>query len=306
MMDDLLDDPRIEQYLDAVTAPFVGVVMPKRVATIRDEIRAHLTAIVSEEESAGKSHADAVDSALARFGDAKTVGRRLLKASGFTMLSEAIHRPLRFLLSRAAFGLFLIGAWLLIMKYITYSVQWHGNVALAAVAGVALAGSFIAVISFAVPWLDTAKFAIQHAINPQRSTIEMGLPRSMVEFLRLPEPRASADLHRAWPAIFAPDGSVKISRSSLRQGRIVGAATAFFPLLLTLFINVYDYVTERASVGSHANLVSNTMYAGLLQVCLTIYVAYIGLQSMRHSDQALESALARLPARYGADGGTRT
>jgi hypothetical protein len=68
-------DPRVEDYLDHVSAPLIGTVPYARRVELRTELREHLEAFVATHEELGSSRDVAVLMALRQFGPPREVGR---------------------------------------------------------------------------------------------------------------------------------------------------------------------------------------------------------------------------------------
>jgi hypothetical protein len=68
-------DPALEEYLDRVYAPLVGVVPYAQRIELRAELREHLQALVTTREESGDSHAGAVRAALTQFGPPHDLAR---------------------------------------------------------------------------------------------------------------------------------------------------------------------------------------------------------------------------------------
>jgi hypothetical protein len=69
-------DARIEDYLDHVCAPLLGVVPYRRRQELRAELRSHLEALVASCEELGSTPELAVLTALREFGNPRAIGRR--------------------------------------------------------------------------------------------------------------------------------------------------------------------------------------------------------------------------------------
>src|SRR5437870_479455 len=68
-------DPRIDDYLDHVYAPLVGVVPYARRQELKAELRAHLETLAASYEELGSTPDGAVVSALRQFGDPSDLSR---------------------------------------------------------------------------------------------------------------------------------------------------------------------------------------------------------------------------------------
>src|SRR5437868_2390555 len=71
----MTSDPRIEDYLDHVCAPLVGLVPYARRMELRTELREHLEAFVDTHEELGSSRDVAVLMALRQFGPPRELAR---------------------------------------------------------------------------------------------------------------------------------------------------------------------------------------------------------------------------------------
>jgi hypothetical protein len=73
-------DPRLDDYLDQVYAPLVGVVPYAKRQELRAELRGHLEALVSGYQELEPDPGAAVPAALRQFGDPRRLARRLARA----------------------------------------------------------------------------------------------------------------------------------------------------------------------------------------------------------------------------------
>jgi hypothetical protein len=69
----LQEDPRIEDYLDQVCAPLVGVVPYARRQELRAELREHLTAMAAAQQELGSGQEAAIVMALRQFGNPRDI-----------------------------------------------------------------------------------------------------------------------------------------------------------------------------------------------------------------------------------------
>src|SRR5260370_38948195 len=69
-------DPRIEDYLDHVSAPLVGLVPYARRQELRAELRGHLEALAASYRELGSAPDTASEQALRQFGDPRELARR--------------------------------------------------------------------------------------------------------------------------------------------------------------------------------------------------------------------------------------
>src|SRR2546427_11434751 len=69
-------DPRIEDYLDHVCAPLVGLVPYARRQELRAELRGHLEALAASYRELGSAPNLASEQALRQFGDPRELARR--------------------------------------------------------------------------------------------------------------------------------------------------------------------------------------------------------------------------------------
>src|SRR6266581_7943431 len=69
-------DPRIDDYLDHVCAPLVGLVPYARRQELRAELRGHLEALVATHEELGSERTAAVVMALRQFGPPRCLSRQ--------------------------------------------------------------------------------------------------------------------------------------------------------------------------------------------------------------------------------------
>ena len=69
-------DPRIEDYLDQVFAPLVGLVPHARRQELRTELRGHLEALAASYREIGSAPNLASEQALRQFGDPRELARR--------------------------------------------------------------------------------------------------------------------------------------------------------------------------------------------------------------------------------------
>jgi hypothetical protein len=86
-------DLRLEDYLDHVSAPLVGVVPFARRQELRAELRAHLMALIATHEELGSSPDVAVVAALRQFGDPGRLARQWVREWGCKTLPTPL-RPL--------------------------------------------------------------------------------------------------------------------------------------------------------------------------------------------------------------------
>jgi hypothetical protein len=68
--------PELDQYLSTLGKEIKDLPAVER-DSVHEELRQHLDAMIAAEEELGAAQAVAIESALASFGDAKTIGRRL-------------------------------------------------------------------------------------------------------------------------------------------------------------------------------------------------------------------------------------
>lgn len=110
-------DALLEDFLDHVCAPLVGVVPYRERQAIRREIGAHLDALVAEHEFQGQSPDDAANSALREMGEPWAAGQAWLEAwSAGRQTSSSASRLARASLTRpfAFFGVAAMLNWLLL------------------------------------------------------------------------------------------------------------------------------------------------------------------------------------------------
>jgi hypothetical protein len=85
-------DPRIDDYLDHVCAPLVGVVPYAQRQELRSELAGHLEALVCGYQELEPDADTAVVAALRQFGDPRRLARRLLRQSEREQSSRHLWR----------------------------------------------------------------------------------------------------------------------------------------------------------------------------------------------------------------------
>jgi hypothetical protein len=77
-------DPRVEDYLDRVCGPLVGIVPYEKRAEIRRELCEHLQALIATHEDLGSTREEAVTAALQQFGDPAKLAQHWLREWEYT------------------------------------------------------------------------------------------------------------------------------------------------------------------------------------------------------------------------------
>ncbi|MCW3051249.1 MAG: hypothetical protein JWN14_419 [Chthonomonadales bacterium] len=92
----LLDD-----YLDHLCAPLIDRMTYEQRLAIREEVRSHVLVLAAGHEELGSSPEEALKAAMQQFGDARKIGRSLLKEY---RLPFTLHTPLFWYLLHGAIG----------------------------------------------------------------------------------------------------------------------------------------------------------------------------------------------------------
>ncbi|MBC7806728.1 MAG: hypothetical protein H7145_11305 [Akkermansiaceae bacterium] len=85
--------PELDNYLSTLDKEIKDLSVDER-ATVREELRQHLDAMIAAEEELGASPSIAVDAALEKFGNAKELGRRLRVESEQNLVPASLRNVL--------------------------------------------------------------------------------------------------------------------------------------------------------------------------------------------------------------------
>lgn len=83
-------DERIEDFLDHLTGPLLGIVPFRERQALRREVRAHLEWLIEENQAAGRPPDEALEAALREFGDPWQTGEAILRERQETAGSQCL------------------------------------------------------------------------------------------------------------------------------------------------------------------------------------------------------------------------